>query len=260
MFRSAWSRSAWVGLASLLCLAAAPTDAHASGVLFGLTTTQEASGLGTAIKAALSENFPETRFSYTVAGTSATLRSLEEGFLPFAVTHNASAEKALAAKGLHKRYPLFSNDFLLVGPNGTGLDCPDGIAPCIAALAKRNLPDLSRGDRSGTHLYELDLWSSLGIAPETLGSYRLASGGAANSLRICAVQACFTIVDEATFESGTYARLVEIARDPASNLYSLMVSNEAETGELAPVIAWLREALPDIAAAHGYRRNVVEDD
>ncbi|GGK21218.1 substrate-binding domain-containing protein [Salinarimonas ramus] len=247
------SRTVRAVLLAVLLVAPLSARAQVDGITFGLTTTQEASGVAAAIQAALAEQFPQTRFSYAVAGTSSTLRSLEEGFLPFAVTHNAAAEEALAAKGGHTRYPVFANDFLLVGPANADFECSDGIAACLGTIASRRLSFLSRGDRSGTHLYELSRWTAAGIDPETLDGYRVATGGAANSLRICSVQGCFTIADEATYDGGGYARLVEIARDPASNVYALMTSVEAETGELAPVVEWLRDALPALSTGYGYR-------
>ena len=84
-------------------------------------------------------------------------------------------------------------------------------------------------------------------------NYQVASGGAANSLRLCSVQGCHLIIDESSFAARPNEDLVEIARDQATNVYSLIYSVEfAQNGGKA-VLDWLREKAPEISAEFGYR-------
>lgn len=221
-------------------------------VTFGLTTTQEASGLSRALVAGLAAAFPDTDFSYTVSGTSQLLRSLQDGFVPFGITHNAEKEASLVARQAHERIPVFANDFLFVGPKTSTIACM-ALAECLAKIHTSAEVFLSRGDQSGTHAYELAQWEKLNIDPMLMQNYQVASGGAANSLRLCSVQGCHLIIDESSFAARPNEDLVEIARDEATNVYSLIYSVEFAQNGGATVLDWLREEAPKISVEFGYR-------
>ncbi len=130
---------------------------------FGVTTTQEASGFAKALLDQLKAN-PNWNLAYSVAGTSQQLRALEDGFIPFAITHNQEKEQELVSRGHHRREPIFSNDFLLVGPQSDQISC-NTIQNCLSMIANKDMPFLSRGDNSGTHIYEMSNWESLAVDP-----------------------------------------------------------------------------------------------
>ena len=123
-------------------------------ITFGMTTTQEASGFANAMLAEMKSVFPTFDLSYSIAGTSQQLRALQDGFVPFAITHNAAKEQELITQGHHKRHILFANDFLFVGPETSSLTC-ESIDECLTALLHSDAAFLSRGDQSGTHAYEM---------------------------------------------------------------------------------------------------------
>lgn len=204
------------------------------------------------IQKALSDAFPEHQFSYIVAGTSTSLRSLKDNLIPFAITHNPDNEKKLTTEGMFARYPLYANDFLIVGPEESDLDC-DSMKECLESIFSLKLPFTSRGDQSGTHLFELDRWAELGIEPTENDFYQQASGGAASSLRICEVTSCFLIVDESTFTKNSKGVLIEIARYPGANIYSLVCSEEACNRDLMPIADWIRDNVPSLSETYGYR-------
>lgn len=203
-------RSLGLSLFAALLATTAPAADRAGNVTFGLTTTQEASGVSKAILTRLESAFPNLDLSYSVAGTSQQLRSLEDGLIPFAITHNSDKERALVERGGHLRIEVFANDFLLVGPAGHTLECAETeIRQCLAFIARSDMAFLSRGDQSGTNIYELSHWDALGIDPALLPRYTVGSGGAASSLRICAVRECFLIVDASSFAKFDSEDLVE---------------------------------------------------
>ena len=113
-------RSLGLGLFAAFLATTVPAADRTGNVAFGLTTTQEASRVSKAILTRLESAFPNLDLSYSVAGTSQQLRSLEDGLIPFAITHNSDKERALVERSGHLRIEAFANDFLLVvGPQAT---------------------------------------------------------------------------------------------------------------------------------------------
>jgi tungstate transport system substrate-binding protein len=57
------------------------------------------------------------------------------------------------------------NDFILVGPKSdpAGIKGSKDILAALRAIKDKRLPFISRGDRSGTHIAELNLWKLAGI-------------------------------------------------------------------------------------------------
>ena len=187
-----------------------------------------------------------------MAATSQQLRRLSDGFIPFAITHNEKQEVQLLKHNNYVRTPLFKNDFLLVGPNDNNLSC-GVIYQCLQQLVNKNKTFLSRGDGSGTHLYELEQWKKASINPKRLEYYLLASGGAANSLRICRIKGCYLIVDETTFNTQHIAELSAVVRAPEANVYSLMYATDFFNAGGAEIINWLTVNVPKLSEQFGYK-------
>jgi len=64
-----------------------------------------------------------------------------------------------------KRYPVMYNDFVLIGPKDDPAKIAGGkdIVEAFRKIQATQAPFVSRGDRSGTHVAELDLWTLAGI-------------------------------------------------------------------------------------------------
>jgi len=93
-------------------------------------------------------------------------------------THAKAAEEKFVALGHGvKRFPVMYNDFVLVGPKSDPAKL-SGSKDILSALRKikaaANVPFVTRGDRSGTHMAELNLWEAAGvdIEKEKGGWYR----------------------------------------------------------------------------------------
>src|SRR6266498_202365 len=107
----------------------------------------------------------ETKTGYTVrvvaVGTGLALEMARRGDAEVVLVHAPELERALVDSGFFLNRRLVMHDvFLLVGP----VDDPakvggghDAVA-AIRAIASAHAPFVSRGDRSGTHLFELKLW------------------------------------------------------------------------------------------------------
>jgi tungstate transport system substrate-binding protein len=64
-----------------------------------------------------------------------------------------------------KRYPVMYNDFVLIGPasDPAGVKGVTDVAKAFQTIKDKQASFISRGDRSGTHVAELQLWKDSGI-------------------------------------------------------------------------------------------------
>ena len=80
--------------------------------------------------------------------------------------HAKSAEDKFLAEGQGvKRYPVMYNDFVLIGPKSdpAGIKGMKDVAAALNKIKDKGASFISRGDHSGTHIAELNLWKVAGI-------------------------------------------------------------------------------------------------
>ena len=99
-------------------------------------------------------------------GTGQALDTGRRGDADLVFVHAKSAEEKFLAEGFGvKRYPVMYNDFILIGAKSdpAGIQGSKDIVAALKALKDKATPFISRGDRSGTHAAELNLWKLAGI-------------------------------------------------------------------------------------------------
>ena len=99
---------------------------------------------------------------------TALLEALERGEHDAAMTNAPKVEIELEKQGLvHDRHMLGRGEVVIVGPLALSkpLGAPRDAALALSRLAQAQVPFLSRGDGSGTHLAEIDLWSAAKVQP-----------------------------------------------------------------------------------------------
>ena len=97
------------------------------------------------------------------------------------------------------------NDFVVVGPN----DDPAGIrglndaSAAFATVARAMQPFVSRGDDSGTHKKERDIWRTAGIDVASASGtwYRETGAGMGATLNTATAMAAYALTDRATWIS-----------------------------------------------------------
>lgn len=100
-------------------------------------------------------------------GTGFILQQLERGDVQVAITHEPQFEKALLDRFPEgARRPLMHNHFILIGPKN---DPANSISATSFKEALKRIHDsnsifISRGDNSGSHLFELKLWNLIGVS------------------------------------------------------------------------------------------------
>jgi tungstate transport system substrate-binding protein len=99
-------------------------------------------------------------------GTGQALDTGRRGDADVVFVHAKSAELKFLSEGQGiKRYPVMYNDFVLIGPNSdpAGIKGVKDVAKAFQSIKDKQVPFISRGDRSGTHIAELQLWKDAGI-------------------------------------------------------------------------------------------------
>ena len=204
------------------------------------------------------------RFRVVAVGTGQAIRNAMRGDADLLIAHHRESEERFVAGGYGlARRDLMYNDFVLAGPAAdpaAAAEAP-GAAAAFARIARARAPFVSRGDDSGTHKRERELWAAAGVAvdaaPPSGGWYWEAGGGMGATLNVAAGRGAYVLSDRATWAAfgnkGSLRVLVE--GDPAlHNQYGVIPVNPARhphvRGDLArDFVAWLLSAEGQAAIA-----------
>jgi tungstate transport system substrate-binding protein len=99
-------------------------------------------------------------------GTGQALDTGRRGDADVVFVHAKAAEEKFLAEGFGvKRHPVMYNDFILIGPSNdpAGIKGANDIVAALKTLKAKGSLFISRGDNSGTHQAELNLWKLAGI-------------------------------------------------------------------------------------------------
>ena len=251
-------------LALALLAPAVPAQANEHFITLASTTSTENSGLF----AHLLPRFTQAtgiEVRVIAVGTGQALRIARNGDADVLLVHHRASEEKFVAEGYGvKRHDVMYNDFVLVGPRAdpAGLR---GLTDAVAALARvaaARAPFASRGDDSGTHKKERDLWAAAGVDPlEASGTwYRETGSGMGATLNAAAGMGAYALSDRATWlafqNKGDLEVLVE-GDTRLFNPYGVILVNpakhpyvKAEAGQA--FIDWLVSE-PGQAAIAAYR-------
>ncbi|WP_114313100.1 substrate-binding domain-containing protein [Thermus caldifontis] len=141
------------------------------------------------------------RVEVLAVGTGQALLLAERGDVDAVLVHAPSLEGEALGRGILARpLCLAQNRYLLVGPKGDPARVQEAgdIREALRRIARVQAPFVSRGDRSGTHLKERELWQKAGLTPK--GSWYLESGaGMGQTLVLAAEKGAYTLSDWATY-------------------------------------------------------------
>jgi tungstate transport system substrate-binding protein len=99
-------------------------------------------------------------------GTGQALDTGRRGDADVVFVHAKPAEEKFLSEGFGvKRYPVMYNDFILIGPKSdpAGIKGSKDIVAALGAIKAKGADFISRGDKSGTHQAELNLWKVAGV-------------------------------------------------------------------------------------------------
>jgi tungstate transport system substrate-binding protein len=222
-------------LGILFALAVAfPARAQLGYITVASTTSTEQSGFFRHLLPSF-EKKTGIQVRVVALGTGQALDMGRRGDADVVFVHAKPLEESFVAEGYGvRRYEVMYNDFVLIGPKSDPARIAGG-KDAVAALRKiRQLsaPFVSRGDRSGTHFAELDLWKAAGIEPakEKGRWYRETGAGMGGALNTASGLNAYILADRATWLSfknrGELAVLVE-GDKRLFNQYGIILVNPA---------------------------------
>jgi tungstate transport system substrate-binding protein len=137
-------------------------------------------------------------------GTGQALDTGRRGDADVVFVHAKRAEEKFVADGFGvKRYPVMYNDFILVGPQSdpAGIRGSKDILAALRAINDKRSTFISRGDRSGTNMAELDLWAQAGInIGASKGSwYKEIGQGMGATLNMASAENAYVLADRGTW-------------------------------------------------------------
>jgi len=151
-------------------------------------------------------------------GTGQALDLARRGDADVVFVHAKTAEEKFVSEGHGvRRFPVMYNDFVLIGPKSDPAKVAGGkdILEALKKIQSTQAPFVSRGDRSGTHLAELDLWKAAGIDLDRSKGpwYRDTGQGMGPALNTASSMNAYLLADRGTWlafkNRGDLAILVE---------------------------------------------------
>ena len=189
----------------LVCLCALVGWGAGKGerVKLGATTTFENSGLASHLLPMI-EKATGVRVTLVINGTGQTLKLAERGDLDAILVHAKLREKAFVKAGLAiERSEIMWNEFVIVGPanDPAKISGLKSAAEALVRIEKAQSVFISRGDDSGTHLREMELWRSAKRDPKkfTPTWYRSSGSGMGTTLNIAVGAGGYALTDRATW-------------------------------------------------------------
>ena len=182
---------------------AAPSFAQDKSILVASTTSTQDSGLFEYLLPIFKEKTGIT-VKVLAQGTGQALDTGRRGDADVVFVHAKSAEEKFLAEGEGvKRFPVMYNDFVLIGPKAdpAGIKGTKDVAKALQDIKEKQACFVSRGDRSGTHIAELNLWkiANTDIEKDSGPWYKSIGQGMGAALNFANANNCYVLSDRGTW-------------------------------------------------------------
>ena len=189
----------------LCCLWTTVAQAEKGFILLASTIGPIDAGIVTALEDGF-EKETGIRVRHVGAGTGEALKIAEKGTVDLVMVHARSLEEKFIAAGFGtERIPFMYNDFVIVGPSSdpAGVRGMKSATGALRKIAEKSAPFVTRGDKSGTHVAEMELWGKAGLKPAGAWykTYEKGSEGNVPTLRFTSASGAYTLIDRATYLS-----------------------------------------------------------
>jgi tungstate transport system substrate-binding protein len=218
----------WALVLFLVTAAACGGPSRAAGrpeVLLATTTSFQDSGLLDVLAADFQKR-SSYRLRATAVGTGAALAIGARGDADVVFVHAPNEELAFMRDGNgDRRLLVMHNDFVLLGPPSDPAQVRGkNIFDALRRVASTGATFISRGDKSGTDIFEKNLWKQAGLAPSAPW-YVEAATGMGQTLTIASEKRAYTLSDRGTFlaRRAQIELRITVERDPPLiNLYHVI--------------------------------------
>ena len=201
-----WTGLVLIGMCSLLFSCAGvskPAETTGRFVLLASTIGPIDSGIVDVLEDQF-EKETGIRVRHVGAGTGAALDIAKKGNVDLVMVHAKSLEEKFVAEGYGtERIDFMYNDFVIVGPPGdpAGIKGMKEATGALKRISEKRVTFISRGDQSGTHVAEMELWAKAGGKPSGAWYvvYEKGASGNVPTLRYTNERGAYTVIDRATF-------------------------------------------------------------
>jgi tungstate transport system substrate-binding protein len=139
-------------------------------------------------------------------GTGQAIKNAYNGDADVLFVHHRPSEEQFVSEGAGvRRYDVMFNDFVIVGPRSdpAGIAGGENASEALSVIARQGRSFVSRGDDSGTHKKELELWDRAGIDPGSASGewYRETGSGMGATLNTASAMDAYALTDRGTWLS-----------------------------------------------------------
>ena len=177
------------------------------------------------------ENKYNTKVRALSLGTVQSIKVAMDGNVEILLVHHKKSELEFMNNGYGSlRYDLMYNDFVLIGPKQDNRNC-SSIENKMIEIKESKLLFISRGDESGTHKKEKELWELSNIKIPFKENWYLSVGqGMGSTLLIANQKKAYTLSDRSTWIAFNKKENLQIVCEnlpPLFNQYGIiLVSNK----------------------------------
>jgi tungstate transport system substrate-binding protein len=199
-----FTRRLLIAAAASLVLGASAFAQEKSIVVASTTSTQDSGLFGHILPLFKAKTGIDVKV--VAQGTGQALDTARRGDADVVFVHAKPAEEKFLSDGFGvKRYPVMYNDFILIGPKSdpAGIKGSKDIVAALGAIKAKGADFISRGDKSGTHQAELNLWKVAGIdiAKDKGPWYKEIGQGMGAALNTASASNAYVLADRGTWLS-----------------------------------------------------------
>jgi tungstate transport system substrate-binding protein len=212
-------------------------------LIVSTTTSLYETGLLDILKVEFEKQYPSINVSFISQGTGLAIQTAMRGDADMILVHDAARELKFLEEGYGvNRKVVAYNFFVIAGPsddpaNVKGLSPTEAFTKIKEAGEKNSAIWVSRGDDSGTHSKEKQIWKAAGFDAadlRTMDWYLEAGAGMTATLRLTDEKNGYTLVDLGSYLNN-YANgnikleiIVDAGKDTL-NVYSAIANNPRKT-------------------------------
>ena len=197
--------SKWISLLAIVTLllvgSALPSDAQQKTIILATTTSTQDSGLLDVLLPIFEKK--TGYFVKTIAvGSGQAMAMGQKGEADVLLVHSPAAEKKFVAEGSGvNRRLVMHNDYIILGPSEdpAKIKGMKSATEAFKKIASAGALFLSRGDNSGTHSKERDVWKTAGINPEGQKWYQQTGLGMGQTINVANEKKGYTLADRGTY-------------------------------------------------------------
>src|SRR5262245_18041488 len=186
-------------LASVMVLAAGCSSKQPETITLASGTTPRDSGLLDVLVPLFREQ-TGIEVKVVAVGTGQALELARRGDADVLLAHDPTSEQRFMDEGfgLQRRQVMY-NDFVLVGPAADPAGVKgQSITEAFSRVARRGAAFVPRGDESGTHQKEREIWRQANVEPK--GDWYIRAGaGMGQVLRMAGEKGAYTLSDRGTY-------------------------------------------------------------